>query len=169
MTEKQTAPALIVGVGNRLRRDDGAGPAVADALRARLDALIEAGCVEVVEEWGEGARLIELMRGRNAVLIADMASTDSPPGTLHEFDACDGVIPSDLLCYSTHRFGVAEAAEVARNLGLLPGTLMVYAIEGADIGHGEGLTAEVETAVATTARRMAHHIASLVLLGVLAV
>jgi hydrogenase maturation protease len=55
---------------------------------------------------------------------------------------------------STHAFGVAEAVELARELGRLPGRLEVYAIEGADFSAGAELSAEVASAVRTLTRRL---------------
>ena len=48
---------------------------------------------------------------------------------------------------STHAFGVADAVELARALGRLPGRLDVYAIEGASFTAGDSLSPEVERAV----------------------
>ncbi len=148
MTENRRAGIVVAGIGNRLGRDDGAGPAVCDALRGLLAAEIAAGRVEVCEEWGEGARLITLMEGRETVIFIDAASSGAEPGHVQVFDAGQQEIPAGLLCYSTHRFGVAEAVEVARNLGMMPERVVLYAIEGADFGTGEGLSAPVAQAVA---------------------
>ena len=161
VTERNRAGILAVGIGNRMRQDDGAGPAVADHLRNALGPLIEEGRVEVCEEWGEGARLIDLMGDRAAVILIDAAGTGSQPGTLHVFDASQGVIPTGMLCYSTHRFGVAEAVEVARNLDLMPPKLMVFAIEAGDLDHGEELTAPVAQTVAEAGRRITQLITAL--------
>lgn len=147
MSDSAPADTLIIGVGSRQRRDDGAGPVAVDRLNSALARLVASGQVEICEEWGEGSRLIDLMQGRGAVYLIDAASTVAQPGTVHLFDAAQKTIPSDMLCYSTHRFGVAEAVEVARNLGLMPPRLWLYAIEGADFGHGEGLSEGVERAV----------------------
>ena len=63
-----------------------------------------------------------------------------------------GPLPARTL--STHGFGVADAIELARSLGRLPERLDVYAIEGADFGHGDELTPAVAGAVAALAREL---------------
>jgi hydrogenase maturation protease len=57
--------------------------------------------------------------------------------------------------YSTHRFGLAEAVETARALGLLPGSLRVFGIEGQDFGAGIGLSPAVEHSADLLVRRLA--------------
>lgn len=49
-------------------------------------------------------------------------------------------IPADSFHYSTHTVSVAEAVEMARVMGRLPDRLLIYGIEGADFGSGDGLS-----------------------------
>ena len=135
-------PTLIQCIGNSLRHDDGAGPAL--ARRLRLDP--PPGTL-VSEHWGEGSELMQAWPGHDRVILVDAAASGATPGTLHRFDASQQQIPSDFLCYSTHRFGVAEAVELARVLGALPLALTLYAIEGEDFSEGEGLSPLVDRAV----------------------
>jgi len=130
----------MICVGNRLRRDDGFGPAVYDELRLMG--------VEAIESWGEGTELMQAWEGFDHVIIVDAAqSGKAPPGSLHYFNATDQEIPRDFFHYTTHRFGVAEAIELARSLGELPRKVEVYAVEGDDFSQGEGLSEEVLASV----------------------
>ncbi len=137
---------LLIGIGNAFRRDDGAGLAVAE----RVAALAPPG-VEVVAHHGEGAELMELWRGREAVIVVDAVSSGQPAGTIRRFDAEREALPAELFCFSSHAFGVAQAVEMARALGGLPGRLRVIGIEGEDFGHGQGLGPAVAAAVAAVA------------------
>ncbi|MBF0130930.1 MAG: hydrogenase maturation protease [Alphaproteobacteria bacterium] len=127
-------PPLIIGIGNRFRGDDGAGPAVAGGLRARG---VDAG-----EMNGDGTELMELWTGRAWVIVVDAARSGAPSGTLHRFEAGTEPLPSGFFHYSTHQFGLAEAVETSRILGLLPSRLTVFGVEGRDFGFKEGLTPE---------------------------
>lgn len=139
--------ALVVGVGNRMRGDDAAGPLVADALGARgFDA---------VEHAGDGAALIELWAGRDRVVVVDAMRSGAPPGTIRRLDAAREALPSGLFHASSHAFGVAEAVETARALGRLPASLVVYGIEGRAFAHGTGPAAAISAAVDVVARRVA--------------
>jgi len=139
----ETAKILIQCIGNRLGGDDGAGPAVADRLRhAALPNRIE-----INEQWGEGGALMQEWERFEHVILVDTAASGAPVGTIHRFDARTQTIPRDFCSYHTHRFGVAEAIELARVLGRLPKETRLYAIEGEDFSHGEGLTPAVADGV----------------------
>lgn len=129
---------MIIGVGNRFRSDDGAGPRVVELLRAEGIAAVELA--------GEGAELIEAWAGADRVLVIDAAKSGAPPGAVHRLDASAGPVPSGFFHYSTHQFGVAEAIETARALGRLPASLRLFGIEGACFSFGETLSPEVEAA-----------------------
>ena len=140
MNTFRTAPTLIIGVGNRWRRDDGAGPAAAEALAAL--GLEE---VRVLETGGEGADLLDLWQGAERVILIDAAS-GLPACTVHRFDARQQHLPADLFGVSSHAFGVAQAVELGRALDCLPPCLTVYALAGCDFAHGQGLSPEAATA-----------------------
>lgn len=138
---------LVIGVGNRFRRDDGAGPVVAERLRERG--------LEAIELAGEGAELIEAFGGRDHVVVVDAARSGAEPGTVHRFEAGEESLPTGFFSYSTHQFSVAEAVETARALGRLPGRVTVYGIEGADFAFGEEMTATVAEACGVVAEEIA--------------
>ena len=139
--------ALIVGIGNVFRSDDGVGPFIAEALAARgFPAIVHAG---------DGAGLIELFERHDRVALVDATRSRVEPGTLLVFDAVAERLPAELFHYSTHRFGLAEAVETARALSALPESLMVYGIEGAEFGAGTVLSQPVEEAAAKLIERLA--------------
>jgi hydrogenase maturation protease len=132
----------VIGVGNRFRRDDGAGIEVA----ARLRATHPPG-IRILEEEGEPGSLIERFALMKEVLIIDAVNFGGEPGDLHRFDATHEPLPAELFRPSTHALGVADAVELARELDRLPHRLAVYGIEGEDFGAGEGLSPAVEATV----------------------
>ena len=120
-----SSAALIVGIGNTFRGDDGVGPWVAEALAARgLRATVHAG---------DGTGILDLLAAETALILIDATNSGAEPGAL-------------TFHYSTHRFGLAEAVETARALDQMPKALQIYGIEGADFAAGEGLSAAVEAA-----------------------
>jgi hydrogenase maturation protease len=133
----------LIGVGNHLRSDDGAGLEVARRLR-----LAHPPGISILESQGEPASLLEAWSDADEVLVVDGVSSGAEPGTLHRFEATQGQLPAELFRPSTHALGVAEAVELARELGRLPDRLVVYGIEGDSFEIGEGLTPAVEKAVA---------------------
>ncbi|MBI2928176.1 MAG: hydrogenase maturation protease [Verrucomicrobia bacterium] len=143
------AHTLIIGIGNRYRRDDGVGIVVARRLAPeRLDG------IRVIERSGEGAALLEAWQGAERVIVVDAVQSGAPPGTIHRLDARAQPMPTRFFHYSTHAFSLAEAIELARALDQLPRRLLVYGVEGADFTAGEGLSPEVAAAVDEVVHRL---------------
>jgi hydrogenase maturation protease len=138
---------VVIGIGNPMRGDDGAGVVVAEQLRPRVPA-----GVEVVACEKEPSRLMEAWEGAESVLLVDTVSSGAAPGTLHRFDAGEEAVPARTFRSSTHAISVADTIELARALGRLPRRVRVYGIEAAGFATGAGLTPDVEAAVAFLVR-----------------
>jgi hydrogenase maturation protease len=131
----------LIGIGNRFRSDDAAGLEVVRRLR-----LAHPPGVELIEQEGEPASLIESWSSVDEALVVDAVSSGSAPGTLHRFDVTDAPLPAQVFP-STHAMGLPEAVELARELDRLPGRLVVYGIEGESFQAGEGLSEPVQKTV----------------------
>ena len=129
---------LFAGIGSRDRGDDGVGPWVAEALALRGRRAVAFG--------GDGAGLIALLEGERDVVLIDATRGAGPPGRHTVIDAGRQEVPRALFRCSTHQFGVAEAVETARALGILPPTLTLHGIEGRDFAPGARLSPEVARA-----------------------
>jgi hydrogenase maturation protease len=149
------SPTLVIGVGNEDRGDDGAGLAAAWQIQAK-----GLPHVRMVEQSGDGADLIDLWQQAQRVVLIDAMVTGAPPGTVQRFDIQTGTLPAHLAQTSSHLFGVVQAIELGRVLGLLPPKMVVYGIEGKCFEHGAGLSAEVETAVSAVVEQIVHAIQS---------
>jgi hydrogenase maturation protease len=138
------AAVLVVGLGNELRRDDGAGVVVARELLARRT---EPG-IEVREQPGEPIALLDAWRGHDAAVLIDAMTSGAAPGTIARFDAGDEPLLETLRCSSsTHAVSLTDALELARVLERLPSRLIIYAVEGQDFATGSELSADVRAAV----------------------
>lgn len=124
----------MIGVGNALRGDDAAGLVVAERLGG-------------ITHEGEGTALLDLWEGCDAVVLIDTMRSGAPPGTIRRFDASSDPLPAELSRASTHAIGVAEAIELARSLGRLPRTMIVYGVEGAMFDAGAPLSAAVSASL----------------------
>lgn len=140
----------VIGVGNALRQDDGAGPAVVRQLSGRIPAGVQLLC-----HHGEGVDLLHLWQGAKQVVIVDAVCAGAVVGTIYRFEATREPLPKAVFASSSHLFGVADAVELARNLDRLPEQLWVYGIEGMCFGYGEGLSPAVAVAVAVVAGEVA--------------
>ena len=130
---------LAIGIGHLFRRDDGIGPAVAEALTLPG--------VEVLVHHGEGTDLMARWQGRDRVVAIDATASGTAPGTIRVWDAVAAPLPAGLFPKSSHQFGLAEAIELSRLLGRLPAALTVIGIEGADFSAGQGLSPAVAAAL----------------------
>ena len=144
MTELDVRPVLVIGLGNELRGDDGAGIEVARRLRGLA---AEAG-IDVRAQQGEPAGLIDAWSGRKAVLVVDTMRSGAEPGTICRFDASCEPLPAQLRgSSSTHALSLAEAIELARALEQLPPRAVVFAIEGQGFETGAALSDEVRAVI----------------------
>lgn len=135
------AEIVVIGVGNRMRSDDGAGPAVLD----RLGGLVPTD-VPLVESMGDVAQIIDAWKSSEWVIIVDAVMSESPPGTVHRLDGRGGV-PTSWRSPSSHLIGLAEAIELGESLGSLPDEVTVFGIEAENVDGGTTLTASVGAAV----------------------
>jgi len=143
---------LVVGVGNPLRGDDGAGIAVARLLASRND------CGLVVRECsGQATSLMSAWTGFDDVVVVDASRGAGPPGSVHRISPDEVERVACLQHASTHSLGVAAAIGLARALGTLPSRLVIYAIEARHSREGEGLSPEVDQGV--------HEVVALVMQG----
>jgi hydrogenase maturation protease len=136
------SPVLIIGIGNEYRTDDAAG-----LLAARKIKTLGIKGIDVTENNGDGADLIEKWTGRKLVILIDAVLSGSAPGTLHRFDLPGPELPSEFFRFSTHLFSVNQAIYLSASLGNLPRNLVILGIEAASFEAGTGLTPEVESAV----------------------
>jgi hydrogenase maturation protease len=142
------SPVLVIGIGNRLRGDDGASAEVVRRLRERE---AQTG-IEVSEQLHEPNDLLEAWQGRDAVVLVDAMRSGETPGTIRRFDVSREPLPARLrLSVSTHGFGLHDAIELARALHRLPRRVIVFAVEGLHFEAGATPSDEVEAAIAPLA------------------
>ncbi|WP_054812657.1 hydrogenase maturation protease [Nocardia arizonensis] len=133
-----TAPrAVVIGVGNEFRGDDGIGPVVA----ARLDELALPD-VRVRTCDGEPTALLDMWSGAELAVVVDAVLCEpSTPGRIWRttVDGLHGLAHAA----SSHALGVPEAVPLGRALGRLPGELVVVAVEAERVDLGVGLSEAV--------------------------
>jgi hydrogenase maturation protease len=140
---------VVIGVGNEFRRDDGVGPAVVARLRQR-----DLPGVRLAECDGEAARLLELWGDSPLVVLVDaVRALPARPGRIHRRSLRHPAL-SGRGGTSSHAADLGQVVELARVLGRLPRTLLLYAVEVVDTSFGVGLS----PAVAAAADRLAAEI-----------
>lgn len=149
---------LVIGIGNPYRGDDTVGLRVAQDIRKEAPDR-----VNVIEQGGDGAALMESWKNVDTVILIDAVYSGAKPATIHLFDIHTQTIPTKFFHYSTHAFGIAEAIGLARALNQLPPHIIVYGIEGKCFEAGIGLSPEVEKAAQEVVTRVRHDIQNVLL------
>lgn len=120
---------LVIGLGNTVLCDDGAGVYVARLLEKRL-----AGSdITVLETQSAGMNLMEMLSGFDRALLIDAIQLDGEePGTVFRLRADDLRITPRLS--SAHDIDIVTALELGRRLGLkMPTEVVIFAVQGLDL------------------------------------
>ena len=157
------ARIVVIGVGNDFRHDDATGWSVIDRLVQGAERLRLPAETVLRVCGGDPARLISLWEGADLAVVIDSARADpARPGRVHRFVAAHGPDIAGHGSASSHGLGLGDAIDLARRLDLLPGRLVVYAVEGADFSLGTGMTKPVAAAVGVVSERIAREISGYV-------
>ncbi|MGA8543508.1 MAG: hydrogenase maturation protease [Thermoplasmata archaeon] len=133
---------LVIGVGNRHRRDDAVGLDTADRVSPRL-----AGHARVVLFDGESTDLLDLWTGAGLVVLVDALPPRGEPGRVRRFEGDLTALISKSPASSTHGLSVGEVWRLGATLGQLPDRIVVFGVEGAEFTPGVGLSPAVARAI----------------------
>ncbi|MGP8060437.1 MAG: hydrogenase maturation protease [Acidimicrobiales bacterium] len=146
-----TAPRVVVaGMGSEYRRDDGAGPAVAEEVTRLVIGVTNLGPL------ADPLDLLGLWDGAALAVVVDAVRSGAEPGTVRLIDLDDA--PGDAAGAgptSTHGISLAGTLRLARAVGNPPRRVVVVGVEGEDFSQGLGLSPAVERAVPGAARTVA--------------
>jgi hydrogenase maturation protease len=133
---------LIIGVGNEFRGDDAVGLEAAK----RLDGKVPGDAI-VLRHSGDGVGLVEAWKTSDSVVVIDAMRSGRPVGSVVRYEV--GLTPDfkQKSNASSHGFGVSESVELARAMGRLPKSLVIYGIEAANFGLGSDMSPMVEKAI----------------------
>lgn len=134
---------LVLGLGNLLCRDDGAGVAAVSWLSEHYHApegalLLDGGTL--------GLSLLPYLEDAEQAILLDAVRAEGAPGTLLRLEG-KAVAAAAMERLSVHQIGVADLLESARLLRRLPSPLVLLGVVPADIGLGFGCSPAVAAAV----------------------
>ena len=140
------APILVLGVGNALLGDDGAGLLLLSELSREADAWGRE--VEFLDGGTQGLALLDHIAGRRALLILDAVKLGAAPGAVHVLR--EWRRPS-ARSSSAHESNVTELLEASTLLGECPERVALVGIEPCRIATGMELSQPVARALARAA------------------
>jgi hydrogenase maturation protease len=136
-----TLRAVVIGIGNPYRRDDGIGPEVATQIQGR-----RLPDVRVVISDGEPSGLLEAWEGADLAVVVDAVQrVPASPGCIHRLAASE--LETGCTAASSHGLGVPDAIRLGRALERLPRQVVILAVDGADTSPGTGFSGAVAAAV----------------------
>ena len=146
--------AVVIGVGNPFRHDDGIGPTAAELVGQAAPE------VDVFELDGEAVGLMTAWADRQVAIVIDAMRAGGAAGSIHRVEVGVDPLPDWAPQGSTHGAGLAEAVALGRALDLLPGQLIVYGVEPADVSDGQGLSPAVQHALPELVDRIVAEVSS---------
>ena len=138
-----TPDTLIIGLGNPLRGDDGVGVRIVKELSERTLP----HDVEVADGGTQGLGLINLMEGRQRVILVDAADIGQTPGQFARFTLDEATLPGDDKYLSIHAAGLREALLLAQALNMLPPEVVIIGVQPGQLNWDTGLSPEVEASL----------------------
>ena len=145
----ETIDTLIIGIGNSLLTDDGAGVHVIEALqKADLP-----GSVELVDGGTLGFALLEKVESARRLIVVDAAQLDAEPGTVQSFRNRDmDVYLTSRKRSSVHEVNLLDIMAAAKFRGLMPRDYALVGIQPACMDWGSEPTEAVARGVAEATR-----------------
>lgn len=143
---------LVIGCGNVLRGDDGAGPELVRRLVARG---LPPG-VRCIDAGTAGIDAALAMRGAADVIVVDACRSGAPPGTLHEASA-DEIARVPPRGFDTHAVRWDHAIGLARSLlgTAFPPRVTACLVEAESFEPGAPLSPAVDRALDVLAEQLA--------------
>jgi hydrogenase maturation protease len=129
----------LIGLGQRLRGDDGLGLAVVEAWQKTNPD--PSPRVEVCSFESPGIALLDELKTCPAVLIVDAVRSGGRPGEIYRLDQND-LFSFGPAAASAHGIGVAETLALGRSLypGQMPGLIQFIGIEAGSVQVGQPLS-----------------------------
>ena len=128
---------LILGIGNILLSDEGAGVKAVEELQNRYDC---SDAVEIVDGGTVGFELLPYFENRSHILIIDAVKTGNKPGTIVRIDDPPAFFQKKV---SPHQIGLADVMGIAVITDNMPQNIALFGIEPKELSTGLELSPEV--------------------------
>lgn len=127
---------LVLGAGNILLSDEGIGVRVVEALQQRYQ--VPEG-VEILDGGTCGMDLLDVIAGRDHLILVDAVDTGSPPGTVVRLEG--NQIPAVFRTKSSpHQLGLQDVLALLLLLDSAPAHVTVIGVQPASLDIGLELT-----------------------------
>jgi hydrogenase maturation protease len=131
----------VIGVGNTLMCDDGAGPAAIEALRGRSLP----PHVDLYDAGLAASDVLTMLDPRDRLIVIDAVRAGGEPGAVYRAGA--GEFETQACAFSLHEVSVMPALAMEAVCGREFRDVTIFGVEPGTVGWGEGLSAEVTAGV----------------------
>jgi hydrogenase maturation protease len=128
---------LVLGVGNILLSDEGAGVRAVEELQNRYNC---PDTVEIVDGGTVGFELLPYFDDRSHILIIDAVKTGNKPGTIVRIDDPPAFFQKKV---SPHQIGIADVMGIAVITDNMPKNIALFGIEPKELSTGLNLSTEI--------------------------
>ena len=128
---------LVLGLGNILLSDEGAGVRAVEELRKHYDL---SDLVKIIDGGTMGLELLPYFEKRSHILIVDAVKSGNPPGTVTRIEDPPAFLQEKT---SPHQIGLPDVLRIAAITGSLPRNVILLGIEPKRLSTGLDLSAEV--------------------------
>jgi hydrogenase maturation protease len=147
---------LVLGIGNVVQRDDGAGVRAVQRLCERWDL---DGEIEVVEGGTAGLLLLPWLGDADRVVLVDAVDGEALPGTIHRLDG-DAWAQASAGAPTVHDVGVCDLLATARLAGMRPAEVVLIGVQPQAVELSTDLSAPVAAALDDLADAIARQLAA---------
>jgi hydrogenase maturation protease len=144
---------IIIGVGQSLRGDDGAGSAAVRRWQQSYPQSASLPNLRIELAELPGLSLLEQIIGTGAAIIVDAVHSGTQPGTIHLIPET-GLTAFESGSGSAHGLGIAESITLGRCVypKEMPADIILIGIEASDFRLGAGLSKRVQHSLALAAQ-----------------
>ncbi len=143
------APVLLLGLGNPLMADDGAGQELLSKLSCHASTWGKQ--VEFVDGGTQGLALLGLFEGREAVVFLDAVRLGDKPGAVHVLRGQELLRMGARPASTAHEGSAPQILAALALLGETPKEVAMIGLEPEKIGLGIGLSPSVQDSLGVAA------------------
>lgn len=143
MIKENCSDLLILGIGNLLLQDEGAGVRVIEEFE-KIYQKIEG--VEILDGGTSGIELLQYIQGKKYLILVDVVNSGNAPGTIIRLE--DTEVPAFFQKkISPHQLGISDLLASAQLIDKMPDKVVLFGIEPKLIDVGLELSDEVRTKI----------------------
>jgi hydrogenase maturation protease len=131
---------VVVGLGNLLMTDEGAGLHVIYELMAMSERFDH---VEFIELGSSAMSVVHAIAGRQKAILIDCAHMNQPAGTIRRFTPDDVISKKEAADFSLHEGDLLGELVLSRQLGEYPDEVIIFGIQPKSMLPGEDLSPEL--------------------------